>query len=659
MDTFESIKQSIIDTVHDYRKNHPSMSPNQDDTDNALVNYLEENTTKIQSWTQVCSLTGFYARNFQAGLDAFHKTSLPFNQVATCTPFAQGIGWYYVSACQVLEGYPYASMTLMFFRKPIMTKKVAASKGLSMNEATVWCVAGGYTYTDTNGTLQWRVIGNGDVQESANGRTVFTNQTIDSLPGTTNNIYTCGMSNSSAEDYISIQIPPVGVVDPATGNTIDFGERQPTKWSVSLTGSKGFSSMRVVINEYWTQTTPTKTSFRSVPTNVASLVEKTAVDVTLGTTSPGVWNSESGCYCACGLGSWYGSQPYLHLKSGNIGGTNLKSTIPNASMISGTNTPSSTSGMVHPSGWLDRQRISVWESSNDFICQLLMTWKMWIQKVKPMSWLWGTVQLSHSSSEDPVAYMFSMMNIDTATVAAGRVFEGNEINVNRYNVTTGEAYYNLYAKMTVEATYTNKYSPSLPFPCAYKLEVDGKTWYLRLPIVRSSAVPSYPKPYPPFEIPSLGTMLMPPLAASITGTNIECHGYLYDSDMNIAGSSFFEANAFEPEYHRLEKSFISSGIVSSSNTSAMNYTSRVVRLANIFKKKQLTFKQVAPAFFTTISFIILFIGILVTAVLVPLYLYKKHKTKKSHKHIVKDTLPNHESIDSTNDHDITSNSKSV
>lgn len=631
MDTFKTIKQSIIDTVRDYRKNHPSMSPNQDDTDNTLMEYLER--SNINSWTQVCSITGFYARNFQAGLDTFHKTSLPFNQVATCTPFAQGIGWYYVSACQVLKDLPYASVTLMLFRKPIMTKRVAASKGLTMNEATVWCVAGGYTYTGADGTTQWRVIGNGDIPDSTTGSSVVANQTVDAVPGTTKNIYTCGMSNSSAQDYISIQIPPVGVVDPVTGNTIDFGDRQPTKWSVSLTGTKGFSSVRFVIKEYWSLSPST-----SDTDSIDSLVEKTAVDVSLGTASPGVWNSDGGCYCACGLGSWYGSQPYLHMKKGTIGKTILQPTMPSTDMNI-VSQPQSTDGISHPSGWLDRQRISVWKSSDDFLCQILMTWKLWLQKVKPISWLWGTVQPSHGSSDDPVAYMFSILNVDVSTVTSGRVFEGNEIGVNRYNVNTGGASYNVPAKMTVEAICENKYGRNLPFPCAYKLEVDGKTWYLRLPVLRSLATPSYPKPYPPVEIPSVGSMLMPPLAASITGTNIECHGYLYDSNMDIAGSSFFEANAFEPEYLRLERSFVSSGMVSSVGTPTTYYTARVMQLSHIFKNKQLTFKQVAPVFFTTIAFVVLFIGIIVTTILVPIYVYKRHKTKKSHDHTVELIAP--------------------
>ena len=598
MESFGAVKQSIIDTIHDYRKNHPALSPNQDDTDNALLSYLAS-TKGLTSWSQVNALTGLYARNFQAGLDPFSGTSLPFSQAATCTPFAQGIGWYYVSSSKVTNDPtdPYASMTLMIFRKPIMTKKVAASKGYpSLEKASVWAVAGGYTVKGSKGEVTWRVIGDGSPDFNHP-----TNVTVDSRPGTTKGIYSCGLSNSSSPTYLSILLEEMGVVDPATGKTKNFGSAQPSKWSVSLTATKGFTELHATITEIWLEADGATT--KTVP----------VVDVDLTTTSPGVWNAKNGCSCACGLGSWYGSQPYFHLKKGTIGGVTLVPTEP---------TPRVALPLI-PSGWLDRQRISVWTSSSNFICQLFATWKLWLGSLQPASWIWGTVQPVYKPGDtayaDPVVYMYAYTGLDVSLMKPGHTFTTPRLMLHRYHVATGGADYKVNGSLTLEATSTNKFGPSNPFPCAYTLKVDGKTLYLRLPVTRSSASPSYPKPWPPLQIPSLGTMLLPPLIPAITGTNIECHGYLYDAvdAMEPSGTCFFEAMAFDPQDLRLKRGLVTAGLEPSSST------------LEIFRSKKLTLKQAAPTLFTSLAFILLFLGIIVTIIVVPIVLVKRHKRSRA------------------------------
>jgi hypothetical protein len=584
-----SVRQSMIDTVNDYRKNHPALSPNDDDRDAALLDFLHS-PHPITSWSQVNALSGLYSRNFQAGLDGFSGPSGTFSQVATCTPFGQGIGWYYVSAYEATES-SYASMTLMLFRKPIMTKRVAAQQGLQMNEASLWSLTGGYTRSD--GT--WQVLGDGttDPNGSPEGSV-----SLDPRPGTTKDIYTCGLSNSSSETYLAIKIPAVGVVD-GQGKTKSFGTKQPSLWSLTLTGTKGLTTVNVDLTEIWTDDTGKVTS------------KKPAVQVTLVTDSPGVWNEkDDGCQCACGLGNWYGSQPYYHMKSGVIGGTTLKSTIP------------APAGPVVPSGWFDRQRVTPWAASSNFLCQLLLTWKLWLASIQPVSWLWGTIQPNAKPGEDPIAYTFVVVGLNTSSMVAGHVFQSShELTLHRYNTRTGEGDLNVSGSLTLEATFSSAFSPKTPYPCAYKMEVDGKTYYLRLPIDRSQARTPYPKPWPPAQIPSLGAMTLSPLVPLITGHNIECHGYLYDSlDGKPAGGCFFEAMAFEPEPTRLARSFAVSGLTR---------TQSAGQLLEAYRSKNLTFKQAAPTFFVSLVFILLFLGIIVTIIVVPIVLVRKHRKKSS------------------------------
>lgn len=584
--TLENVRQAMIDTLHDYRKHHPALSPNEDERDSTLLDYLTS-TQPISSWSQVNALSGLYSNNFQAGLDPVKGTTEPFRQVATCTPFAQGVGWYYLSAYQV-NPEAYRSMTLMLFRKPLMTKRVAAQRGLTMDQASLWAVTGGYTRSDG----QWQVLGDGTagLTLDPNGPTRTKGVTLDPRPGTTKGIYTCGLSNSSSTTYLSISIPPVGVVD-KEGKTISFGTRQPSLWSLDLTASKGFSTVSLVLQEHWTDETGKE------------IKTAKAVEVTLVTSSPGVWNSKNGCSCACGLGSWYGSQPYLTLKEGSIGGTPL------------------TSSPSNPAGWLDRQRITTWASSSSFLCQLLLTWKRWLGAIKPTSWFWGTVQPYSSSTkdEDPVVYMYFHTTLDTSLMVKGHRFEtGQGLSLHRYNPVTGEADYDVKGAMTLEATYSSSFSPAAPFPCAYTLEVDGKVFYLRLPIERSQARSPYPKPWPPVQIPSLGAMVLPPLVPAITGTNIECHGYLYNQDLSFGGACFFEAMAFDPEPVRLARTFEASGMLALKSGEELFET---------YRSKNLSFKQAAPTFFTTLAFILLFLGILLTLIVVPIVLVKRHHKK--------------------------------
>lgn len=599
--TLQNVRQAMIDTVHDYRKHHPVLSPNEDERDSTLLDYLTSGQP-ISSWSQVNALSGLYSNNFQAGLDPVRGTTEPFRQVATCTPFAQGVGWYYLSAYQVnpnaYRSQAYASMTLMLFRKPLMTKRVAAARGLTMDQASLWAVTGGYTRLDG----QWQVLGDGTAgltptkfTTDPNGSTSTQGVTLDPRPGTTKGIYTCGLSNSSSPTYLSISIPPVGVVDKA-GNTVSFGRRQPSLWSLDLTASKGFSTVSVVIQEHWTDETGKEVKTAK------------AVDITLVTSSPGVWNSKNGCSCACGLGSWYGSQPYLTLKEGSIGGTPL------------------TSIPANPSGWLDRQRVTTWASSSSFLCQLLLTWKRWLGAIKPASWFWGTVQPYPSltkESEDPVVYMYFHTTLDTSLMVAGHRFEtGQGLSLHRYNPVTGEADLDVRGAVTLEATYSSAFSPAAPFPCAYTLEVDEKVFYLRLPIERSQARSPYPKPWPPVQISSLGAMVLPPLVPTITGTNIECHGYLYNQDSSFAGACFFEAMAFDPEPVRLARTFDASGMLALKSGD---------ELFEIYRTKNLSFKQAAPTFFTTLAFILLFLGIFLTLTVVPIVLVKRHHKKMTTK----------------------------